>query len=73
MAGGEGRVNTELSILHFLYVVCWSIYRCLTVSRKGVTLGAQIKQLVDANIYDCDWCSVIAPGTKIYWTKGDNS
>ena len=45
-------------------------YRCLTVVRGGVTLGYQIKQLVDQGLYESEWCSVVPPGAEVVWAEG---
>ena len=45
-------------------------YRCLTVVRGGVTLGYQIKQLVDQGLYESEWCSVVPPGADVVWAEG---
>ncbi|XP_067938898.1 uncharacterized protein [Watersipora subatra] len=45
--------------------------RCLTVTRKGVTLGAQIKELVITGTYNCDWCTIVPPGTAVEWQEVD--
>lgn len=45
--------------------------RCLTVSRKGVSLGMQIQEMTDAGSYESDWCTVIPPGAEITWSERD--
>jgi len=37
------------------------------LKRKGIPLGAQIKQLVDVGVYDSDWCTIVPPGSEIHW------